>query len=1440
VTRELLADRYEVVATVSRGGQAAVLRAIDRQHDRVMALKVYRCVGARQRDAMLAEARVLLDVSPHPGLPMLRDDFFVDDRYIIVMDWVEGSDLGQVLVEQGEPGLARSVVLDCVSQVAAALDHLHAHDPPVVHGDVKPANVIRAPTGRITLVDFGIAAAAGPSPRRAGSRGYIAPEVAAGGLLSPAADVYGLAATAVALLTGRPPDGTRPLWEGIDPAEVGPLARSLRRGLATDPARRPRSAGELAERLRAGRFESLPRGVVTFLSSDVVDAAARWDEDPDAMAAAVDRLDDVVAEVIDQHGGRLVRSVGGDAWLSVFAEASAAAVAALALHRRVANERWPRALELRLRAAVHSGEAELRDGEYQGAAVHVAGRLLAVAPAGRTVVSPAAGELMARLPVGAVLFDLASAVPADAPAGGRLFGLVDREADRFVLEAGRDSDLGPSVVWLLCTDVEDSTRLLQSSPERYRTAMDHYRRVLAETCTAFGGTLLSSVEDKAVIALPGPGEAVGAAVAAQQTFASPPPEMASVRVRMGIDVDPAGGPAESALPVSTATALAVCRAGHGGQILMSHAARRLAVTTLAAGVSLLDLGSHRLTDLSQPHRLYQLAHPALRTDFPPLRSLENHPHNLPVQLTRFIGRRRELDELVDLLAANRMCTITGTGGAGKTRLALQVAAEVLVSFPDGVWVADLAGVPNGDEVASTVAAELGVREGGSGTYAAPRRRAKRSGVERLVDHLEYRTALVVLDNCEHIVEHCSRLADVLLRRCERVRILATSRATLGLAGELTYRLGPLELPPPAAKAATVRQCSAVRLFIDRALLRRPDLALGDDEMAMIASICQRVDGIPFAIELAAARVNLFGVAEIAATLGDHLDLLTSGGRSTSARQPTLRAMIAWSDNLLSERERALLWRLSVFAGGFNLDAARHVAGDHVDGSAVLELLAALVDKSLLEAEPATSRFRLLEVTRQYAAERLVEAGEDAAVRAAHLAWYLSLAEQAEVELTGPDQGRWLELIEVDHDNLLAAVASGRDGGNGDDVRLAAAVAQFWLVRGRLSEGRSWLEGALARSPATDALRAKSLWALGLLECFAGDYDRAVQVADEARVLARRRDSRRWEARAEMLLGLVASGHNRPDEAQQHHRAAMDGARATDDQWCYAFALTNLGNVLVLQGATRAARDSYEESLAVRRHEGDVWGMSWVLFRLGVLATWEGRFAEAMVSLEESLERSTAIRFGQGILLAQLGLGEALHADGRHRGAGARFADALATARQLEEDTGAGVALAGLASVAVALDELDAAARWLDEPEADPADDTQRALATRAALLRGRAAVALAGGDDRRAGALHLEALRLRQQLGDSRAIIEELEALAINAAGQGDHRRAAILFGATDRWRSAMGFPVPPRDQPARGAAMSVLTAHHHPSLDAAWQTGRDLSVDDAVSLALAAQDEST
>ena len=367
-----------------------------------------------------------------------------------------------------------------------------------------------------------------------------------------------------------------------------------------------------------------------------------------------------------------------------------------------------------------------------------------------------------------------------------------------------------------------------------------------------------------------------------------------------------------------------------------------------------------------------------------------------------------------------------------------------------------------------------------------------------------------------------------------------------------------------------------------------------------------------------------------------------------------------------------------------------------------------------------------------------------------------------------------------------------------DVRLASTLSQFWLVRGGLTEGRGWLEDALARYPPPDPLRVKTLWALGHLACFAGDYDRAVAAADEACALARRLDSRRWEARADMLLGLAASGLARPGEAEQRHRAAVEGARAAGDRWCYACALNNLGNVLALQGATAAARDSYEESLAVRRHEGDAWGMSWVLFRLGVLATWECRFAEATALLEESLQQSDDDPVRSRHPARPVGPRRNLHATGDDRDAACRFADALATARQLKENTGAGVALAGLASVALASGDLDRAARWLNEPEADR-------LATRSVpwppvprCCVARAALAAARGDDQRAEALHLDALRLRQLLGDNRAIIEELEALAITAACRGRQppRRRPPRGDRTVAVRDAA--PCRTRDEPAR------------------------------------------
>ena len=404
---EMLGGRYEVLGVAGRGGQGEVLRARDVRHDRSVALKVRWLRPGEPHAAALSEARVLLGLEPHPHLPLVRDDFFADDRHVMVMDWVEGVSLARLLAERGDPGLAASAVLSHLAQAAEALDHLHRLDPPVVHGDVKPANLIVTSQGRVVLVDFGIALAVG-SVAVGGTPGYVAPEVGAGRPLTPAVDIYGLAATAFALLTGAPPTGVRPDWEGVDPASVPSLERALRRGLSVDPVRRPATATQLVERLRAWQGAELPTGVVTFCLTDLVGSTRLWDAHPKAMAVALARHDALIAQIVEDNDGRVIKSQGeGDATVSVFRRASSAARAALATQAAVAVEHWPEEVDLSLRLALHTGEAELRGGDYFGTALNRTARLRALGRGGQILVSGATAALVVdQLDEGAILADL--------------------------------------------------------------------------------------------------------------------------------------------------------------------------------------------------------------------------------------------------------------------------------------------------------------------------------------------------------------------------------------------------------------------------------------------------------------------------------------------------------------------------------------------------------------------------------------------------------------------------------------------------------------------------------------------------------------------------------------------------------------------------------------------------------------------------------------------------------------------------------------------------------------------------------------------------------------------------------------------------------------------------------------------------------------------------
>ena len=503
----------------------------------------------------------------------------------------------------------------------------------------------------------------------------------------------------------------------------------------------------------------------------------------------------------------------------------------------------------------------------------------------------------------------------------------------------------------------------------------------------------------------------------------------------------------------------VMKAAHGGQILLSQAVVDDVASRLPSDVTLLDLGAVRLRDLATGEHIYQLVHPQLRRDFPALRSLEATPNNLPQQVTSFIGRERELTDIKQLLEGTRLLTLLGMGGLGKTRLSLQIAADVLEKYPDGVWFVELAPIKDPALVPNAVAQVLGVRE-----------EPGKPLMQTLCEHVKDHKLLFVIDNCEHLVGACASFADALLRGAPQLRILATSREALQIRGEQTYHVLPLKAPDRSAGVETLLRSEAVQLFVERARLQKPSFSLTERDAPAIADLCARLDGIPLALELAAARMRSLSIGEINSRLNDRFKLLTGGSRVALERQQTLRALVSWSYDLLQEQEQTLLDRLSVFSGGFDLRAAEAVCGaDPLQSDDVIDLLSSLVEKSLVMVEQgdddsryglletirefarehASKRFDLLGTIREFAEERLVNRDDIAATTARHAAYYLDVAKAAKRELQGPEQAEWTRRLEVELDNLRAAIALALAGGVDHviAVKFEVALMRFRILRG---------------------------------------------------------------------------------------------------------------------------------------------------------------------------------------------------------------------------------------------------------------------------------------------------------------------------------------------------------------------------------------------------------
>ena len=732
---------------------------------------------------------------------------------------------------------------------------------------------------------------------------------------------------------------------------------------------------------------------------------------------------------------------------------------------------------------------------------------------------------------------------------------------------------------------------------------------------------------------------------------------------------------------------------HGGQIVVSAATLELARGTLPSNISLRDLGEHHLKDLSRPVHVFQVCAEGLPPTFPPLRSLDNPAlrHNLPEHRTSFVGRSRELATLRTLLGESRMVTVAGPGGVGKTRAALQVAAEMLDGSGDGVWFVDLTPLRDPALVAVTVAEVLGVRE-----------QPGHPMLDTLVESVRDRELLAVLDNCEHVVDAAAAVAGTLVRRCPRVAVLATSREALGVGGERIYRMPPLTVPDESdTNVDRAAASEAVQLFVERATEHRPSFTLTAANAATVATVVRRLDGIPLALELAAARLRSLSVAELASRLDQRLRLLGGGSRTAPAHQRTLRALIDWSYDLLSPVERVVLERSSVFSGGFDLAAAEAVCtgvdGEESDAQAV-DVITALVDKSLVQTDDRGEeiRYRLLETVREYAWTRLGErgTGEIAAVRRPHREHYLALAERAAPQLQGEDQVAWLDRLDAEHDNMRAALSYCLDDPDPEPgLRLATALSRFRAMRGHGHESLATLEAHLDRADARrpTLVRGRALGAAAQTSNVSGgDYAGAITRSEEALAIARAEGDRRLEAVALRETAQSLHLQGRFDGAVEVAAEGVLLARQIGDAHLLASLLRVRAGSLMCLGTDTTG--DLSEALELFRRSGDRDGAGVMLGNIAVQELVLGRLESAREHLHEALTISRELGNPRQTVIMSINLGLIAHLDGDDAAARRWLWEALEEGRRLRDRECALYALNDIALTLSSSGEADEAAR----------------------------------------------------------------------------------------------------------------------------------------------------
>ncbi|MCW3099618.1 MAG: adenylate/guanylate cyclase protein [Chthonomonadaceae bacterium] len=952
------------------------------------------------------------------------------------------------------------------------------------------------------------------------------------------------------------------------------------------------------------------------------------------------------------------------------------------------------------------------------------------------------------------------------------------------------------------TDIEGSTRLWEEHPNAMRAALARHDELLRQAIEGNSGVVFKTVGDAFCAAFATASDALAAAVASHLLLRNEEwGETGVLRVRIGLhtgEAEERGGDYFGQTLNRVARLQAV---GHGQQTLLSQNTYQLVCHSLPTDVTLQDMGRHRLKDLLAPEHVWQLLHPALPTAFPPLKSLDYLPTNLPRQMTSFIGREREMREVKRLLPSTPLLTLVGSGGAGKTRLAVQVGAEALDEYKDGVWLVELAALSDPDLLPQAVASVLGLRE-----------EPGRPLLQTIQDYLRDRQLLLLLDNCEHLVGACALLADTLLKTCPRLSILASSREPLGIAGEHPWRVPSLLTPAPNELpgeekdlAAVLMEYDACRLFVERAVVQRQDFVLTRRNVPVVAHLCRQLDGIPLAIELAAARVRSLSVEEINARLDNRFRLLTGGSKAALPRQQTLRALIDWSYDLLNVQEKTLLCRLSVFAGGWTLGAAEQVGigenggGESIEEWEVLDLMTSLVDKSLVPAQVhgESTRYHLLETVRQYARERLDATGEGESVQARHGDYFLMIAEEACRKLVGSEQAHWLEVLEEEHDNVRQALTLyERDTEAGEKgLRLGVALQQFWWTRGHLSEGRERLAALLAHPGGQESTRARAdaLNGAGMLAYKQGDYTQAQVLHDESLAISRELKDKAGIASSFNNLGLVAWCQGDYAQARSRCEESLALFREAGDKTGLANSLGNLGLVVNNQGDPTLARALHEESLELWRALGYKGGIALALGNLGLVAAEQADYARAQVLLEESLSLRRELGEKVGIAQTLNNLGNVAYDRGDYARAYVLLEESLFLRRELRDKAGIASSLGNLGNVAYEK------------------------------------------GDYAQVRVLYGESLRTARALGDKRVMAYGLEAFALLSLKETQEERGIRLWGAAAMLRETIGSPLPPADREKQEhEAAAVREVLGEDAFALAWTEGRAMTMEQAIEYAMA------